>query len=239
MFKRKVLTLQDIQDNEDRKNRRVRKKRETGRKEIQLSFEDHDEDLVPILSTRVKQVEKKLNSFGKLNGILLDQTSNETLGDASASTQISSSQKAYDSQEDEPQLVVDELTWEDSIKSIQNVEALCLQLIENYEQRGLHRLFDSVEQNCAFRLFLYAVAYGQYAQWTQNNLFLSVLKELLPQQLQEGQSRSKDKKRDALSELGSKKLNELREMNNIPKSHLMRVSISLQVPNRIKQYFNP
>lgn len=233
MFKRKLLSIRDIEDNEDREHRKLRRTKATGRKEIQLSFDDHDEDLVPVLSTRVKQVEAKLKSFKSL----ILEVDPRSSGDTNPTTQSLSSQYVYDSQEDEPQIVLDDLDQEDSIGSIPNVETLCFELIENYEKRDLHRLFDSVEQNCAFRLFLYAVAYGHHTYWTQNTLFLDVLKKLLPNSMSEGRPSRQKTKAVGLSELTSKKLDELRQTNKIARDHLMRVSMSLQVPNRINQYF--
>lgn len=234
MTKRKVLTLQDIQDNEDREDRKLRKRRAAGRKEIQLSFDDEDEDLLPILSTKVKQVEEKLKSSKQLYALSFINIAEN----AKSSEQSPSYQRGYDSQEDEPQILLDELEREDSIESINNVKTLCFQLIESYEKRDLHRLFDSVEQNCAFRLFLYAVAYGQYTYWTQNKLFIDVLKSLLPQSALRRQQNEQEGQLIGLSLLSDRKLDELRQRNDVPSNHIMKVSMNLQVPNRMQKYFN-
>lgn len=262
MSRRRILTPADIEDEEDRDNRK-KKRHLAGRKEVRLTFDD-DEDMVePILSHRVKEVEAKLHGnrktgFGGKNesltfppdGVSLEFGSSH--GSNSKDRNEGSSDCPEDPKDQNPVLVLDQLVSEDSVMAINNIQSICRQLVLSYEDRQLHHLFDNFERNCAFRLFLYALAHGHHETWPQSTLFVDVLRKLaalmntqiaLQQRLDTetkigdlGHSKSLNQKKPIY--FLSQELHKIRNTAKIPPRHILQVSTSIQVPRRIQLYFS-
>lgn len=184
------LAVADIEDREDRKHRKESRKRR-----VKLDFGAFDEDdaCPPLLHKKVQRVDARRNDFG--SGVIqrgfastqeprLVRWENETPGGGAAiglDSGLTSTPRIgapiglpeYDS--DEPVLV------EDPRVRLQELERLRPQasaLLSKYEQRHIHELFLSVEENCRFRLYLYALAHGLADVWPEEPLMTAVLKQL-------------------------------------------------------------
>ncbi|WPK24109.1 hypothetical protein PUMCH_001365 [Australozyma saopauloensis] len=241
MNKRQSLELSDIQDEDDRKHRQLRKKKKlNSRREVRILFDDEEDELVPILTNKVKEVESKLSRFGQQRNVNLAPE----LGSSGGHDAINVTDP-----ENDPAMVLDEIESEDSLASIPNIQNFCRELIDSYEKRNLHDLFDSVETNCAFRLLLYAIVYGQAASWPTPNLFVRVLHQLNSQVDAENlllakfsnQKKTRLPKENQLPkkplQLTPTVVGELRKALAITKDHVLLVSTPLEVPAHIVKLF--
>lgn len=61
----------------------------------------------------------------------------------------------------------------------QDCRSRCRLLIREYHQLKLHMLFETAQENCRFRLYLYAVAHGLAGDWTVEPVHMRVLKRVL------------------------------------------------------------
>lgn len=169
------LTISEIEDDEDfqerRKARKVRKKQP-----IKLSFLDEDLEAPVMLHKKVKHVEDKMDitKLDLLNESFIVQENNGT-----ANTHEPYQESLVDP-ENLPAIVEsDELKSETLVDSIVDVMEKCRVLILYYEQLELHHLFLTVEENCKFRLFLYAIVYGYTSFWPKDTVMPSVLRRIL------------------------------------------------------------
>lgn len=243
MFKRKRLTLDDIEDADDKHHRRL--KQRTPRKEIQLLFgnEDEDEDIVPVFSQRLKQVERKLQrgiteSSSVAGAAILKAVLNRSSQDDNKAVHDRDADCGLDT-DTGPVLVLDELDREDSVWHIDNVSLLCNKLIDTYEERHLHRLFDTPERNCCFRLFLYTIAFGTFTHLEP--MFVDVLKQLSAEDQAkaslEEQLGTSEKSLDDLDLLARHRIREFRKTYRVPDSHIVRSTAPLNVPKHIQKRF--
>lgn len=250
MFKRKRLTLEDIEDEDDKKHRHL-KKQQKARKEIQLLFgneEGEEEDLVPVFSLRLKQVESKLRhrtTTGKLcpvDGVSGVQERSSILHGPETVAVLEPGIENEQDSDSKPVLVLDEFNYQNSLSAIKDVSPLCRKLIDRYEQRDLQHLFDSAETNCSFRLFLYSVAFGHSTDDGLESLFVDVLRQLSAEDQAESSLReqfgSLPKKEVSENPISLKKIKKFREIHRIPNNHIVRISAPLQVPRHIQKLFN-
>ncbi|RKP31030.1 hypothetical protein METBISCDRAFT_26961 [Metschnikowia bicuspidata] len=156
----KQKEVPDIEDSEDRKHRLERRRRE-----VALLLDD-DDDAAPLLFQRVQLVETRLR-FGGKGG-----------EDATRGERGTPPQPAEPADEN-PTLVLDELVQQDSVAAIVGVVDTCRRLIDEYERRQLHLLFESAEKNCSFRLYLYAIVYNYKVDVP--DVFRDVLRQLCAQ----------------------------------------------------------
>lgn len=165
------LTIPDIEDEEDlqerRKLRKLRKKNT-----VKLSFLEDDLEPPVMLHKKVKHVESRMDGVIKLDDVNGVRQTNDLKSDNKNLNE--------ENVEDLPAIVEsEELKSEALVDSIPRIIEKSRVLIRQYEQLKLHHLFLSVEENCKFRLFLYAVAYGYTSFWPQEKLMPSILRRIL------------------------------------------------------------
>ncbi|KAM9921293.1 hypothetical protein OXX80_012205 [Metschnikowia pulcherrima] len=179
------LTLSEIEDDEDLRERRVRTRKARKKPPVKLSFlEDEDLEAPVMLHKKVKHVENKINH------VTGPETGNSNLEDSSISDKgksiggfgpiLEHKNAIFADSDDMPMLVEsDQLKSESSADSIPEAAAKCRVLVRTYETLDLHHLFSTTEENCRFRLFLYAAAFGHTSFWPKDQVLTSVLRRLL------------------------------------------------------------
>ncbi|KAM9897945.1 hypothetical protein OXX79_006583 [Metschnikowia pulcherrima] len=168
------LTLSEIEDDEDLYERRVRTRKARKKPPVKLSFlEDEDLEAPVMLHKKVKHVESKINHVTEPEHD--DGKPIEGFGPI-----LEHKNANFADSDDMPTLVEsDQLKSESSADSIPEVAAKCRVLVRTYEALELHHLFSTTEENCRFRLFLYAAAFGHTSFWPKDQVLTSVLRRLL------------------------------------------------------------
>ncbi|GEQ66732.1 hypothetical protein JCM33374_g395 [Metschnikowia sp. JCM 33374] len=176
------LTISDIEDEEDIQERNARRKagktckshHAPKKQRVSLSYLDDDLDPPVMLSKKLRHVENKMSNMTDSSPV-----DPKAVDLRPGSSGILTSPH----QEDAPMVVEsEELKAEFSVDSIPSVDKISHVLVRTYESLQLHHLFSTVEENCKFRLFLYAVAFGHTAFWPKDPVMVSVLKRVLTSQ---------------------------------------------------------
>ncbi|KAM9892448.1 hypothetical protein OXX69_012016 [Metschnikowia pulcherrima] len=168
------LTLSEVEDDEDLRERRARTRKARKKPPVKLSFlEDEDLEAPVMLHKKVKHVENKVNHVTEPEND--DGKPIEGFGPI-----LEHKNAIFADSDDMPTLVEsDQLKSESSADSIPEVAAKCRVLVRTYETLDLHHLFSTTEENCRFRLFLYAAAFGHTSFWPKDQVLTSVLRRLL------------------------------------------------------------
>ncbi|KAM9920133.1 hypothetical protein OXX59_007450 [Metschnikowia pulcherrima] len=168
------LSLSEIEDDEDLRERRVRTRKARKKPPVKLSFlEDEDLEAPVMLHKKVKHVENKVNHVTEPDHD--EKKLMEDLGPI-----LEHKNAIFADSDDMPTIIEsDQLKSESSADSIPEVAAKCTVLVRSYEALELHHLFSTTEENCKFRLFLYAAAFGHTSFWPKDQVLTSVLRRLL------------------------------------------------------------
>ncbi|KAM9904823.1 hypothetical protein OXX79_002514 [Metschnikowia pulcherrima] len=168
------LTLSEIEDDEDLYERRVRARKARKKPPVKLSFlEDEDLEAPVMLHKKVKHVENKVNH-------VTGPEHDEKKSIPGFGPILEHKNATFADSDDMPMIVKsDQLKSESSADSIPEVAAKCQVLVRSYEALELHHLFSTTEENCKFRLFLYAAAFGHTSFWPKDQVLTSVLRRLL------------------------------------------------------------
>ncbi|KAF8000468.1 hypothetical protein HF325_005397 [Metschnikowia pulcherrima] len=168
------LTLSEVEDDEDLRERRARTRKARKKPPVKLSFlEDEDLEAPVMLHKKVKHVENKVNHVTEPEND--DGKPIEGFGPI-----LEHKNAIFADSDDMPTLVEsDQLKLESLADSIPEVAAKCRVLVRTYEALELHHLFQTIEENCRFRLFLYAAAFGHTLFWPKDQVLTSVLRRLL------------------------------------------------------------
>ena len=224
----KQKEVKDIEDSEDRKHRFWRRRRE-----VALLLDD-DDDTAPLLFQRVQLVETRLRLGGKG-------------GEGATRPQRGTPTQPAEPADEKPTLVLDDLVQQDSVAAIYGVVDTCRRLIDEYEQRQLHLLFESAEKNCSFRLYLYAIVYNYKRDVP--HVFRDVLRQLCAQMNAQstlnGQFGARKKvdpaplatQRGDFPDLTLQQVQQLRKETRCAKDSILQVSAPLAVPAHIMRLF--